>query len=145
MKLKIIIPKNVNSRLSVINALKVCVSNPKEITTKILKEKLPLRINTTIKELEFNEINKMLDILEENGVKTELFVPVKKLSQKEKEEALKEIMDNIKNYCLIKDNHSNLKYKLYLKDGYYLLEDSRIHDYIVGKLLKTDIEIKESF
>jgi hypothetical protein len=145
MKLKIIIPKNVNSRLSVINALKVCVSNPKEITTKILKEKLPLSINTTIKELEFNEINKMLDILEENGVKTELFVPVKKLSQKEKEEALKEIMDNIKNYCLIKDNHSNLKYKLYLKDGYYLIEDSRTHDYIVGKLLKTDIEIKESF
>ena len=145
MKLKIIIPKNINSKLSVINALKVCVSNPKEVTTKILKERLPLRINSTIKELEFNEINKMLDILEENGVKTELFVPVKKLSQKEKEEALKEIMDNIKNYCLIKDNHSNLKYKLYLKDGYYLLEDSRIHDYIVEKLLKTDIEIKESF
>lgn len=143
MKIEILIPVNVKSKLSVINALKKCVSNPKEVTTQILKEKLPLNINTTLNEIHPVELEQQLNILKENGVKSEVTFDIKEVTLEEKKAALKLVFDDFENYYLKKEDCLDHPYSLYTKNGSFILyEDSRIFNYIIEHLLKTNIPIK---
>jgi hypothetical protein len=143
MKIEILIPVNVKSKLSVINALKKCVSNPKEVTTQILKEKLPLNINTTLNEIHPVELEQQLNILEENGAKSEVTFDIKEVTLEEKKAALKLVFDDFENYYLKKEDWLDHPYSLYTKNGSFILyEDSRIFNYIIEHLLKTNIPIK---